>query len=64
MPLYEYKCKKCEKSFETLVSASKADAPQECPECGSKETSRLLSAFCASVGGKSSASSCIPKSGG
>lgn len=62
MPLYEYQCKKCEKTFETLVSASKADEPQECPECGSKETSRKLSSFCASVKGSAS-SSCNPKGG-
>ena len=64
MPLYEYQCKKCEKKFETLVSVSKSDDPQECPECGSKESNRLISSFCASVGSKNTAgSSCNPKGG-
>jgi len=65
MPLYEYQCKKCDKKFETLVSSSKTNDPMECPECGSKETSRLLSSFCASSGSHSavSKSSCSPKGG-
>jgi len=56
MPLYEYQCKKCEKKFESIVSSIKADEPQECPECGAKESSRLLSSFCASVKSGSSPS--------
>jgi putative FmdB family regulatory protein len=65
MPLYEYQCKKCEKKFEILISASKANGAQECPECGSKETNRLLSSFCASVGTSknSTGNSCSLKGG-
>ena len=65
MPLYEYKCKKCGEQFETLISASKANGPVECASCGSKETERLLSSFCASVGHRSSGTdgSCSPKGG-
>ena len=34
MPLYEYQCKKCKKTYEALVSISKADDPGKCPHCG------------------------------
>ena len=41
MPIYEYKCNKCEKVFETLVLGN--DVPA-CPACSSQDLSRLLSA--------------------
>ena len=56
MPLYEYQCKKCENKFETLVSFKKSDDPVKCPECGSEETSKLLSTFATAV--KSSGPGC------
>lgn len=60
MPLYEYLCKKCEKKFETLVSFKNADDPVKCPECGSKETRKLLSTFAATV--KNNSPSCSQSS--
>ena len=42
MPLYEYLCEDCERSFERLSSFAGADdAP--CPSCGGADTRRLLS---------------------
>lgn len=35
MPIFNYKCDKCGKVFETLLRTRSAQA--ECPECGSKE---------------------------
>jgi len=40
MPLYEYCCKKCDHSFETLVFDGEK---VECPECHSSRLERLLS---------------------
>jgi putative FmdB family regulatory protein len=40
MPLYEYSCRDCEHSFETLVFDSEA---VECPECHSDQLERLWS---------------------
>ncbi|MCP4118113.1 MAG: zinc ribbon domain-containing protein [Desulfobacteraceae bacterium] len=40
MPIFEYKCNKCDKTFETLVLGS--DVPQ-CPSCSSEDLSRLIS---------------------
>lgn len=40
MPLYEFSCKKCEHTFETLVFG---DEKVECPECQADKVERLLS---------------------
>ncbi|MBU1156859.1 MAG: zinc ribbon domain-containing protein [Proteobacteria bacterium] len=52
MPIYEYKCKKCDHEYEALVMGS-ADAV-ECPKCGSKKKERLMSSFSSSGKGLSS----------
>ena len=33
MPIYEYKCTKCQKIIEKIIAASKRDDLQECPDC-------------------------------
>lgn len=40
MPMYEYACRKCEHTFETLVFGDEA---VECPECHSQKLEKLLS---------------------
>ena len=44
MPIYEYKCPKCEKKFELMRSFSQANEPAVC-ECGHKKSPRILSLF-------------------
>jgi putative FmdB family regulatory protein len=56
MPLYEYRCQKCGKTFEMLRRMQDADRELQCPECRSEEVERLLSAF--AMGG------CTPSGGG
>lgn len=34
MPIYEYNCEKCGKTFEKLIRASDGDKKIECPDCG------------------------------
>lgn len=41
MPLYEYECKECHKNVEILVN--NMSTKPECPECGSKKLTKLLS---------------------
>lgn len=41
MPMYEYACKKCDHTFETLVFGAHEEV--ECPECQNKKVERLLS---------------------
>jgi putative FmdB family regulatory protein len=40
MPVYEYGCRKCEHTFEALVTGS---AAVRCPECESDDLDRLIS---------------------
>jgi putative FmdB family regulatory protein len=49
MPLYEYKCRTCGKSFELLRRMHDADGDLKCPDCESAEVERQLSTF-ATVG--------------
>ncbi len=43
MPLYEYKCKKCERTFERLVLHDWDEVL--CPNCFSKSVEKLMSPF-------------------
>ena len=45
MPLYEYQCRSCGKTFEMLRRMKDADSDLECPECHSKEVERQFSTF-------------------
>jgi putative FmdB family regulatory protein len=42
MPIYEYRCEACGKTFEVL-EYSVEDRPQECPDCGGRRLARLIS---------------------
>jgi putative FmdB family regulatory protein len=56
MPIFEYRCKSCEKHFEALRPRAEADTPTPCPACKGTETMRLLSVFASAVkSGKDSA---------
>ena len=44
MPIYDFKCKQCEKVSEVLVSGSAGDNVPTCPDCGSWDMERLISA--------------------
>lgn len=43
MPIYEFKCGKCQIEFELLVTS--AASPARCPVCGGARLSRLMSSF-------------------
>ncbi len=54
MPIYEYRCVKCDVHFEALVRPGRDDA--ECPRCGGTRLSREMSTFAArSASGNDSA---------
>ncbi|MGE0451316.1 MAG: zinc ribbon domain-containing protein [Vicinamibacterales bacterium] len=42
MPLYEYRCSRCDHQFEALV---RDVPPLVCPQCGSDGLERLMSVF-------------------
>ena len=45
MPIYEYRCNRCGKSFELLRRFGQTDDEILCPECESAEIERVLSSF-------------------
>ncbi len=57
MPIYEYQCKACGKSFDAIRSMKDADAPILCKHCQSPHTKRRMSVFYASSDGRSVATS-------
>lgn len=46
MPVYEYRCADCTRTFEKLVAMSANGAPAECPACGA-QADKQLSTFAA-----------------
>ncbi len=64
MPIFEYRCRSCGKTFEELVFGKEIPA---CPVCHSSETEKLISrcsCHCASNGGDVPVSSADASSGG
>jgi len=45
MPIFEYKCKKCNKIFEEFILSSNSTNEIKCPECGNKDVVKLFSNF-------------------
>ncbi len=43
MPIYEFKCLKCEKFIEFLLLSSDEQIELKCPDCDSEELERVLS---------------------
>jgi len=43
MPIYEFKCLKCEEFFELLVMNKDEEVALSCPKCASEEFERVLS---------------------
>jgi putative FmdB family regulatory protein len=46
MPIYEFQCRRCNRSFELRQSLKEHEAHRPtCPSCGSDDTQPMLSAF-------------------
>lgn len=43
MPIYEFKCSKCEEFFEVIVMGSDDEKTVNCPKCKSPEFERVVS---------------------
>jgi putative FmdB family regulatory protein len=63
MPLYEFKCRTCDDTFEVRRPMSQASDPAACPH-GHEDAVRLLSVFASVGGGSAPAPSAAPKAGG
>lgn len=64
MPIYEYQCIKCNKSFGVLQRMGSSEKDTICPECGSRDVRKKLSAFCCSPGSPASPSPSYPRFSG
>ncbi len=42
MPIYEFKCSKCEHTFEVMGSYAEREQPHSCPQCGSTEVKQAI----------------------
>ena len=62
MPIYEYRCRKCEGVFERFQKMGEGGEKLLCPYCGEKKPQRIISSCCSSRGPESS-SSCGPSGG-
>ncbi len=47
MPIYEFKCAKCEHLFEVMGSYREREKPHKCPKCGSTRVKQAISLFSA-----------------
>ena len=45
MPIYEYRCKQCNHTFEKLVASNLEADVATCPDCQGSDTRLLLSVF-------------------
>jgi len=52
MPLYEYRCQQCQKTFEVFTQRKDVRITPACPACGKNaEVERVWSTFAGRVGG-------------
>ncbi len=45
MPIYEFSCNSCKKTFERFVMSHRDIKEVNCPKCGSYDVSKLMSSF-------------------
>ena len=60
MPIYEYSCQSCDTRFEKLVRSMSEQDKVQCPQCGSKQTTRALSLFAVGAQGNPAPKSLSP----
>jgi putative FmdB family regulatory protein len=54
MPTYSYKCRKCGRAFQEILSFKEyAKGKRKCPKCGSGSVDQLLESFFAKTSRKS-----------
>jgi putative FmdB family regulatory protein len=63
MPIYEYKCANCGYRFAMLEPLGTPDSGRECPICGEKKTTRVISTFSTQRPAERSSEGCEPTGG-
>lgn len=46
MPLYEYRCCKCDEQFEVRQAMGEDGSSLRCPRCNAAKPTKLISTFC------------------
>ena len=64
MPIYEYKCLKCNEKFSLLQSLYPSDNSTECPKCSSVEVKKVVSSFSCTGSDRDSSAAHAPSFGG
>ena len=57
MPIYEFRCLKCDAVFELLKMSPEDEVEMKCPECDNQEVERVLSCVSYVMGNSSSGQS-------
>jgi putative FmdB family regulatory protein len=64
MPIHEYSCSRCDRTFEELIIRRSDEGEVKCPKCGSRRVGRLMSRPAAArTGGGGSAPRAAPSCG-
>lgn len=63
MPIYEYRCGKCNHKFDALQKMDEDGTGLKCPQCGADNPVKILSAFSGSDPSGKPSSSCKPRKG-
>ena len=58
MPIYEYKCGKCDHRFDALQKVGEDGKELKCPECGADHPTKVFSTFASGDSSAKSSSSC------
>lgn len=58
MPIYEYRCDKCEHQFEALQTVGADGKNLACPECGATAPEKILSVFASAATGNGQGNAC------
>lgn len=45
MPIYEYRCNGCGKTFDKLLAMAERNENQVCPDCGGQGVRKIISSF-------------------
>lgn len=68
MPIYEYYCPSCQKTFDMQRRMADRESPATCPHCQAEHTNRVMSSFMMAgdlVGApQGGCGSCTPSPGG
>jgi len=59
MPIYEFKCARCQSRCCLLCKMGSTGVDEQCPTCGEKQLVRVMSGFASpGIGGQGGCSSC------